>query len=86
MLLPAAPTFKTGEHPALRLYALNDDWGRWGPMMGRRKAFDPSRFFIFCGNVLGSPYGSASPLTINPTTRKPYGPSFPQTTVRDDVR
>jgi len=55
-------------------------------MMGRRKAFDPSRFFIFCGNILGSPYGSASPLTINPTTGKPYGPSFPKTTIRDDVR
>ena len=55
-------------------------------MMGRRKAFDPSRFFIFCGNILGSPYGSASPLTINPATGQPYGPSFPQTTVRDDVR
>ncbi|RDB27302.1 Homoserine O-acetyltransferase [Hypsizygus marmoreus] len=60
------------------------DW--WGLMMGRGKAFDPARYFIFCGNVLGSPYGSASPLTINPRTGKPYGPSFPSTTIRDDVR
>ncbi|KAF5376938.1 hypothetical protein D9615_007292 [Tricholomella constricta] len=60
------------------------DW--WGPMMGRGKAFDPSRYFIFCANVLGSPYGSASPLTTNPRTGKPYGPSFPPTTIRDDVR
>jgi homoserine O-acetyltransferase len=54
-------------------------------MMGRGKAFDPSRFFIFCANVLGSPYGSASPITINPETGKPYGPTFPATTIRDDV-
>ncbi|KAI0833264.1 homoserine O-acetyltransferase [Trametes gibbosa] len=61
-----------------------EDW--WGPLMGRGKAFDPSRYFIFCANVLGSPYGSASPVTINPETGKPYGPDFPLTTIRDDVR
>ncbi|KAG6896256.1 hypothetical protein C0992_009464 [Termitomyces sp. T32_za158] len=60
------------------------DW--WGPMMGRGKAFDPALFFIICLNVLGSPYGSASPLTLNPETGKPYGPEFPPTTIRDDVR
>ena|ERR1700722_8559898 len=59
---------------------------RWGPLMGRGKAFDTHRFFIFCANVLGSPYGSASPITINPDTRRPYGPEFPPTTIRDDVR
>ncbi|KAG6876291.1 hypothetical protein C0993_004270, partial [Termitomyces sp. T159_Od127] len=58
----------------------------WGPLIGRGKAFDPSRFFIFCANVLGSPYGSASPVTIDPDTGKPYGPEFPPTTIRDDVR
>ncbi|KAJ7747148.1 Alpha/Beta hydrolase protein [Mycena maculata] len=60
-----------------------EDW--WGPLMGRGKAFDPLRFFIFCANVLGSPYGSASPITANPDTGKPYGPEFPATTIRDDV-
>ena len=54
--------------------------------MGRGKAFDPNRFFIFCANTLGSPYGSASPVTINPDTGRPYGPEFPATTIRDDVR
>ena len=54
--------------------------------MGIGKAFDPSRYFIFCGNTMGSPYGSASPVTINPDTEEPYGPEFPGTTIRDDVR
>ena len=54
--------------------------------MGRGKAFDASRYFIFCANVMGSPYGSASPVTMNPDTGKPYGPEFPATTIRDDVR
>ncbi|OLN97974.1 Homoserine O-acetyltransferase 2 [Colletotrichum chlorophyti] len=60
------------------------DW--WSPLLGPGKAFDPRHFFIFCGNVFGSPYGSASPLTINPDTGRRYASEFPQTTVRDDVR
>ncbi len=61
-------------------------YSRWGPLMGPGKVFDPSRFFVFCGNVLGSPYGSASPLTIGSDVGRPYGPEFPPTTIRDDVR
>ena len=59
---------------------------RWGPLIGRGKAFNPDRFFIFCVNALGSPYGSASPLTTNPSTNKPYGPEFARITICDDVR
>jgi homoserine O-acetyltransferase len=54
--------------------------------MGIGKAFDPARYLIVCANVMGSPYGSASPVTINSETLKPYGPGFPSTTIRDDVR
>ncbi|KAL0950529.1 hypothetical protein HGRIS_007337 [Hohenbuehelia grisea] len=61
-----------------------EDW--WGPLVGQGKAFDPSRYFIFCANVLGSPYGSASSITINPDSGKIYGPEFPPTSIRDDVR
>ncbi|KAF6788199.1 homoserine O-acetyltransferase [Colletotrichum sojae] len=60
------------------------DW--WSPLIGPGKAFDPRHFLIFCGNVFGSPYGSASPLTTNPHTGRRYASSFPQTTIRDDVR
>lgn len=60
------------------------DW--WGPLLGRGKAFDPSKFFIVCLNSLGSPYGSASPVTRDPEINELYGPEFPLTTVRDDVK
>jgi homoserine O-acetyltransferase/O-succinyltransferase len=63
------------------------DW--WGPLLGGSgKAFDISRFFVVCLNSLGSPYGSASPMTNidgDPALGH-YGPEFPLTTVRDDVK
>ncbi|KAL9937578.1 hypothetical protein V8E36_003123 [Tilletia maclaganii] len=74
-----------------------EDW--WGPLLGPHKLFDPTRFFIVCANVLGSPYGSASPCTRKNGQDKAHhsqgddwdgtgwwGPEFPATTVRDDVR
>lgn len=63
------------------------DW--WGPLLGGPgKAFDMSRFFVVCINSLGSPYGSASPVTSKDgdTEQEHYGPEFPLTTVRDDVK
>ncbi len=61
-----------------------EDW--WGPLLGPGKAFDPSRYFIFCGNVIGSPYGTVSSVTINPETGKKWGPEMPGSCVKDDVR
>lgn len=38
------------------------DW--WGPLLGGAgKASDVEKFFVVCLNSLGSPYGSASPVT-----------------------
>ena len=63
------------------------DW--WGPLLGGPgRAFDISRFFVICMNSLGSPYGSASPVTCkdgSPQNER-YGPEFPLTTIRDDVK
>ena len=63
------------------------DW--WGPLIGfSGRAFDTSKFFVVCMNSLGSPYGSASPVTCKDgdATRERYGPEFPLTTIRDDVK
>lgn len=63
------------------------DW--WGPLLGGSgKAFDITRFFVVCMNSLGSPYGSASPVTARDGNASLglYGPEFPLTTVRDDVK
>lgn len=60
----------------------------WKGMMGAHRALDPSKYFIICLNALGSPFGSASPLTpINgDSSMGLYGPEFPLVTIRDDVR
>ncbi|KAI1162456.1 homoserine O-acetyltransferase [Nemania serpens] len=62
------------------------DW--WGPLLGGPgRAFDTSRFFVVCMNSLGSPYGTASPVTAKDgdPEKGSYGPEFPLTTIRDDV-
>ncbi|KAF1985608.1 homoserine O-acetyltransferase [Aulographum hederae CBS 113979] len=62
-----------------------EDW--WRPLMGPGKTFDYRRFFVFCGNVLGSCYGSGSSLTVGEGKgERRWGPEFPATTVRDDIR
>ncbi|KAL1999075.1 hypothetical protein VTN02DRAFT_5100 [Thermoascus thermophilus] len=63
------------------------DW--WGPLLGGPgQAFDVTRFFVVCLNSLGSPYGSASAVTYKDgdPAKGRYGPEFPLTTIRDDVR
>ncbi|KND92243.1 Homoserine O-acetyltransferase [Tolypocladium ophioglossoides CBS 100239] len=62
------------------------DW--WGPLLGGPgRVFDTSRFFVVCMNSLGSPYGTASPVTAKDgdPEKGRYGPEFPLTTIRDDV-
>lgn len=64
----------------------NTDIDAWWPgLAGPGRALDPERDFIVCANVIASPYGSLSPLSIDPATGKPYGPSFPVPTIRDTV-
>lgn len=60
--------------------------GWWNGAIGPGKAFDPERYAVFCINFLGSCYGSTGPLSIDPATGRPFGPDFPEITVRDMVR
>lgn len=48
--------------------------------------FDLEQECVVCFNIIGSCYGSTSAASLDPTTGKPYGGSFPQVTVRDWVR
>ena len=73
----------------------------WGGLLGDGLAFDTSRYFVVCANILGSCYGSTSPQSrrrrrrtsrSNDTQEKendeeqPYGEDFPDVSVQDTVR
>ena len=77
-----------GDNAVVVCHALtgNADVELWWPgLLGPGRALDTGRDFIICANILGSPYGSASPLTVNPATGLPYGADFPVPTIRDTV-
>lgn len=60
------------------------DW--WQGMVGYGKTFDPNSYFIICANIIGSPYGTTSPLSINPENGLTYSKDFPLITIRDMVQ
>jgi len=59
--------------------------GWWDNMVGPGKPLDTDRFFVVGVNNLGSCFGSTGPLTVNPSTGKPWGAQFPLVTVEDWV-
>jgi homoserine O-acetyltransferase len=67
------------------LTASSDVTAWWPGLIGSGKCLDPSRYFIVCANVIGSPYGSTNPQSINPANDRPYLLDFPKLTIRDMV-
>jgi len=57
------------------------DW--WAGLFGPGCFFDPADWYIVCANVLGSCYGSTSPLSPDPATGAPRYEEFPLLTIRD---
>lgn len=62
-----------------------DDSGWWDALVGPGRAVDTDAYFVICANVLGGCRGSTGPGSIDPKTKKPYGPAFPDVTVEDMV-
>ncbi len=62
-----------------------DSVGWWDNMVGPGKSVDTNRFFVVGVNNLGSCFGSTGPMSIDPSSGKPYGASFPVVTVEDWV-
>jgi homoserine O-acetyltransferase len=59
----------------------------WGEqLVGEGRLFNPQVNHILVPNLLGSPFGSTSPVSLDPDTGKPLGPIFPPLTVEDMAR
>lgn len=72
-------------HHVAGIYEDTQEEGWWDNMVGPGKPLDTNKFFVIGINNLGSCFGSTGPASINPTTGKPWGASFPVVTVEDWV-
>ncbi|MBI5231622.1 MAG: homoserine O-acetyltransferase [Coriobacteriales bacterium] len=72
-----------GDPDAAPATAIRPGW--WDPMVGPGKAFDTDRYFVICANVIGGCSGTTGPSSIDPTTGREYGQSFPIVTIEDMV-
>ena len=62
---------------------LDSSEGWWESMIGEARPIDTRRWHVVCINSLGSPFGSSSPVSIDPATGRPYGCTFPRLAVED---
>jgi homoserine O-acetyltransferase/O-succinyltransferase len=84
--------FHATSHAAGRYSEADAQPGWWDALIGPGKAFDTDRYFIICADTLCNLQAhnplvvTTGPATIDPATGRPYGPAFPQVTLRDSVR
>lgn len=80
---------RSGENTVWVCHALtaNSDVADWWPgTVAEGRFLDPARYFTVCANILGSPYGTTSPVSDDPHSGKPYYGDFPMVTTRDMAR
>jgi homoserine O-acetyltransferase/O-succinyltransferase len=76
----------TGDQHLASTHPTTGKPGWWSRFVGPGLPLDPERHFIICTNVIGGCMGSTGPGSIDPTTGRPYGLSFPVITIADMVR
>lgn len=65
----------------------NSDVADWWPGTVEEGRFlDPAQYFTVCANILGSPYGTTGPMSINPDSGERWYGDFPFVTMRDMAR
>ena len=59
--------------------------GWWDVIVGPGQAIDTNKYFVVCSNLLGGCMGTTGPGSIDPSTGRPYGLTFPLVTIEDMV-
>ena len=72
-------------HAAGRHSANDKRAGWWDILIGPGKALDTEKYFVICANVIGGCNGSTGPSSVDASTGRPYGTSFPMITIADMV-
>lgn len=76
----------TGNHHAAGLYENDRKPGWWDNIIGDGKVIDTTKYFVICVNILGSCFGSTSPMSCMPNSNEEYRLKFPVITISDIVR
>lgn len=59
----------------------------WGPeLVGVGRPLDTTALHVLAPNLLGSPFGTTSPVTVDARAGRPYGAALPTVTVTDMAR
>jgi homoserine O-acetyltransferase len=78
----------SGSHHAAGKYSEKDKKaGWWDDFIGEGKAVDTNKYFVISTNVIGSCFGSTSPMNfISPGSTTRYRFKFPVVTIKDMVK
>jgi len=76
----------SGSAHAAGFFEGDNKLGWWDGFIGSGKAVDTDKFFVICTNVIGSCFGSTSPMSPMYPRPEPYRFRFPVITIRDMVR
>jgi len=76
----------SGSHHASGKYEGDRKPGWWDALIGDGKAIDTRKYFVICSNVIGSCYGSTSPMSKMYPSEQRYRLKFPVITIKDMIR
>jgi len=76
----------SGSHHAAGKADGSNKVGWWDDLIGDGKAVDTTKYFVICTNVLGSCFGSTSPMSNNYPLHQPFRLKFPVLTIKDMIK